>query len=274
MSFLRTATLLGLLTGILLAIGFFFAGTGGMTIALVFALILNFLTYWYSDKIVLSMYGAKSFDNKRINSILEKLSKEFSVPKPKLYIIRNNVPNAFATGRSPNHSAIAVTEGIINNLEDDEIEGVLSHEMSHIKNRDTLISTISATIAGAISYLAQIAWLGLSSRDREGGNALLFPLIIFAPFAAMLVQLSISRGREFSADYTGAFISKKPLALASALEKISSFVDRNPMRGSSATSHLWIVNPFKGDSFANLFMTHPSTTERIKRLKEIAKEMK
>jgi heat shock protein HtpX len=274
MAILRTAALLGLLTAILLAIGFLFAGIGGMTIALIFALLINFFTYWFSDKIVLSMYRAKPTNDKKLNSIVEKVAKEAGIPKPKVYIVPTDSPNAFATGRSPSHSSIAVTQGLLDRLDDDEIEGVLSHELSHVKNRDTLVSAIAATVAGAISYLAQMAWLGMSSRDRENGNILLLPLLIFAPIAAMLVQLSISRGREFFADYTGAMISKKPLALASALEKISSYVDKNPMKGSSATSHLWIVNPFKGSSFASLFMTHPSTDERIRRLKELARKMK
>lgn len=274
MAILRTAALLGLLTAILLAIGFLLGGIGGMTTALVFAMLLNLFTYWFSDKIVLSMYRAKPTNDKKLNSIVEKVAKEAGIPKPKVYIVPTDSPNAFATGRSPSHSSIAVTQGLLDRLDDDEIEGVLSHELSHVKNRDTLVSAIAATVAGAISYLAQIAWLGMFSRDRENGNILLLPLLILAPIAAMLVQLSISRGREFFADYTGAMISKKPLALASALEKISSYVDRNPMKGSSATSHLWIVNPFKGSSFSSLFMTHPSTDERIRRLKELARKMK
>lgn len=274
MAILRTAALLGLLTAILLAIGFLFAGIEGMTIALVLALLINFFTYWFSDKIVLAMYRAKPTDDRKLNSLVSKVAKEAGIPKPKVYIVPTDSPNAFATGRSPSHSSIAVTQGLLDRLDDDEIEGVLSHELSHVKNRDTLVSTLAATIAGSITYLAQIGLLGLSSRDREGSNILLLPLVILAPLAAMLVQLAISRGREFLADYTGAMISKKPLALASALEKISSYVDRNPMKGSSATSHLWIVNPFKGSSFANLFMTHPSTDERIRRLKEMAREMK
>ncbi len=274
MAILRTAALLGLLTAILLAIGFLFAGIEGMTIALIFALLINFFTYWFSDKIVLSMYRAKPTNDRKLNSIVEKVAKEAGIPKPKVYIVPTESPNAFATGRSPSHSSIAVTQGLLDKLDDDEIEGVLSHELSHVKNRDTLVSAIAATVAGAISYLAQIAWLGMSSRDRENGNILLLPLLIFVPIAAMLVQLSISRGREFFADYTGAMISKKPLALASALGKISSYVDRNPMKGSSATSHLWIVNPFKGSSFASLFSTHPSVESRIQKLKELARTLK
>ena len=273
MSFLRTALLLGLLTAILLAIGFLFGGIGGMTVALIFAMLINFFSYWFSDKIVLAMYRAKSSDNKELNHIVEKIAREAGIPKPKVYIVPNKSPNAFATGRSPSHSSVAVTQGLLDDLNNDEIEGVLSHEMSHIKNRDTLVSTIAATVAGAVSYLAQIAWYGMFSRDREGGSAILFPLLILAPIGAMLVQLSISRGREYMADYTGAYISKKPLELADALEKISSVAERNPMRGSSATSHLWIVNPFKGSSFVNLFRTHPPVEERIKRLKEIARKI-
>jgi heat shock protein HtpX len=273
MAFLRTAALLGLLTAILLAIGFLFAGTSGMTIALVLAVAINLFSYWYSDKIVLAMYRAKPTNDKKINSIVEKVAKEAGIPKPKVYIVANNSPNAFATGRSPSHSAVAVTQGLLDRLGDDEIEGVLSHELSHVKNRDTLVSTMAATIAGSISYIAQLGLIGMSSKDRERGNAIFLPLIILAPIAAMIVQLAISRGREFYADYTGAMISKKPLSLASALEKISSYAESNPIRGSSATSHLWIVNPFSGDSFSSLFMTHPSTKERIRRLREMAREM-
>jgi heat shock protein HtpX len=272
MAFLRTTALLGLLTGILLAVGFLFGGIGGMAIALVFAFFINFISYWYSDKIVLAMYRAKPTADKKLNSMAEKLAKEAGIPKPKLYVTPQKIANAFATGRSPKHSAIAVTEGLLDNLKDDEIEGVLAHELSHIKNRDTLVSTMAATIGGAISFLAQIAWFSMFSRDREGGSLLLFPLIILAPFASMMVQLAISRSREFGADYTGALISKKPRSLASALEKISKIADGNPIRGNSATSHLWIVNPFKGDGFVKLFMTHPPVEERIERLRELSRK--
>jgi heat shock protein HtpX len=274
MAFLRTAALFGLLTTILLAIGFLLGGVDGMTVALAFAFVINAFSYWFSDRIVLAMYRAKPSDNARINSLVAKISKEAGIPKPKVYVVPTNSPNAFATGRSPSHSAVAVTQGLLEDLNDDELEGVLSHELSHIKNRDTLVSTLAATIAGSISYIAQIGWLGMSSRDREGNNFLLLPLIVLAPIAAMLVQLAISRGREFYADYTGAMISKKPLSLASALEKISFHAQTSPMRGSSATSHLWIVNPFKSDSFSSLFMTHPSTQERIRRLREMARDLK
>jgi heat shock protein HtpX len=276
MSFVRTAALLGLLTGILLVIGFFFGGFFGMTLALILAFFLNFISYWYSDKIVLSIYGAKELSKSeapKIHEIVERLAKNAKIPKPKIYVVRTNTPNAFATGRSPKHSAVAVTTGLIGLLEDDEIEGVLSHEIAHIKARDTLTSTIAATIAGAIAYLAQIAWYSLfwsGRREEGGGNLLLFPLLIFAPLAATLIQLAISRGREFVADKTGALICGKPLSLASALEKISEGVKNYPMYGNSATSHLFIVNPFKSDWLVNLFSTHPPIHERIKRLKELA----
>lgn len=278
MALLRTAALLGLLTGILLVIGFFIAGFTGMTLFLIIAFLINFIAYWYSDKIVLSMYRAKEIPKNsepKLHGIVEGLAKEAKIPKPKIYLIKTETLNAFATGRSPKHAAVAMTSGLMNTLEWDEIEGVLSHEIAHIKSRDTLTSTIAATVAGAIAYIAQIAWWSMffGGGRRQGGSALLFPLIILAPVAAMLVQLAISRTREYKADYTGAVISKKPLRLASALEKISNSVARNPMRGNAATSHLFIVNPFKGDSFVSLFSTHPSVESRVAKLKEISKEM-
>ena len=273
----RTALLLSLLTGILLAIGYFFAGFAGMTLFLIIAFVLNFVTYWFSDRIVLAMYRAKEIPKSqepRLHGIVEKLSKEAKIPKPKIYIVRTENPNAFATGRSPKHAAVAVTSGLLKSLDWDEIEGVLSHELAHIKSRDTLTSTIAATVAGAIAFIAQIAWWGMFMGDRKrGGNALLFPLIILAPIAATLVQLAISRTREYKADHNGSIFSKKPLSLASALEKISNTALRYPIRGNAATSHLFIVNPFKGDSFVNLFSTHPPVGERVKRLEKIAKEI-
>jgi len=268
MALIRTAALLGLLTGILLAAGFMFAGIGGMTFALIFAFIFNFLMYWYSDKIVLKIYGAKKSDNPELNSIVARLSKKAGLPKPGVYIVDNPVPNAFATGRSPKNAAVAATSGLLNSLSQSEIEGVIAHELAHIKSKDTLISTISATIAGAVSYLAQIAWWTMFS-DRDRGTAFLFPLIFLAPLAAGLVQMAISRGREFQADKVGAIISGNPDGLASALEKISSIVSSHPIRGNAATAHLWIVNPFKPDTFTNLFSTHPPVRERVKRLRQM-----
>jgi len=268
--------LFGLLTGILLAIGYLFAGIEGMTFFLILAFILNFIAYWYSDRIVLAIYGAKEIakdKNPKLHEIVENLAKEAGIPKPRVYLINNPTPNAFATGRSPKHSAIAVTSGLLDSLEWDEIEGVVAHEIAHIKARDTLTSTVAATIAGAIAYIAHIAWYGMLFEDRRRGNILLLPLVILAPLAATLVQLAISRTREFKADENGSLFSKKPLSLASALEKISKFVARNPMRGNAATAHLFIVNPFKADSFSKLFSTHPPVEERIKRLRELAKKI-
>ncbi|MEM7826626.1 MAG: M48 family metalloprotease [Candidatus Aenigmatarchaeota archaeon] len=269
MAFFRTTLLLGLLTGILLAIGFAFAGIEGMTIALLIAIIINFFSYYYSDKIVISMYRARPTKDEKLNKIVKKLSENSGLPMPKIYIVDMRMPNAFATGRNPRHAAVVVTRGLIENLNEEEIEGVLSHELAHIKNHDILVSTIAAVVAGAITYLADMAWWSMLGNNRQRGRGvLLLPLLILAPISAMLIRMAISRGREFGADYTGALISKNPLGLASALEKISSFAEQNTIRGNSATSHLWIVNPFK-DSFANLFSTHPPTKERIRRLREM-----
>lgn len=279
MSYLRTALLLGLLTGVLLAVGWLWQGTTGMTYFLIIAFFINFLSYWFSDKIVLAMYRAKPIQNSdepKLHEIVENLAKEMKIPKPRLYIVNMPVLNAFATGRSPKHAAVAVTTGLMKHLNRDEIEGVISHELSHVRNRDTLTSTIAATVAGAIAYIAQIAWwsLFLGGGRRQGGSLIFLPLILLAHIAAMLVQFAISRTREFAADRTGAFVSKKPLSLASALEKISKVAHQYPLRGNSATSHLFIVNPFKGDLMVNLFSTHPKVEDRVKRLKEIAKELK
>ena len=276
MSFLRTAALLGLLTGILLAIGFLWAGIQGMTIFFIIALVMNFISYWFSDKIVLAMYRAKPIsksDEPKLHDIVEKIADEMNIPKPKMYLVNLPMLNAFATGRSPKHAAVAVTTGLIKNLNWDEIEGVLSHELGHVVNRDTLTSTIAATVAGAIAYIAQMAWWGAFGGERRQGNVILLPLIILAPLAATLIQLAITRTREYAADKTGALISKKPLALASALDKISKVASHYPLKGNSATSHLFIVNPFRGDALVNLFSTHPPVHERIRRLKEIAKEI-
>jgi len=272
---IRTALLLGLLTGILLAIGFIFAGFGGMTIALTFAFIMNFVMYWFSDRIVLAVYRAREIprsEDEKLHEIVEKLAKEANIPKPRVYLVNNATPNAFATGRNPKHAAVAVTSGLLEILNWDEIEGVLGHEIGHIKARDTLTSTIAATVAGAIGYIVQIAWYSMffgGDRRRGGGSVLFLPLLFLAPIAATLIQLAISRSREYVADKNGALFSKKPLSLASALEKISASIARHPMQGNSATSYLFIVNPFKADMLTNLFSTHPPIQERVKRLKEM-----
>ncbi len=265
-STIRMAVMLALLTGLFLAIGFFFAGTAGMTIGLIFAFMMNFLAYFFSDSIVLRMYGAKKLEDKKISAIVEKLAKKAGIPKPKTYIVNMDVPNAFATGRSPKHSAVAVTRGLLDKLNESETEGVLAHEISHIKNRDTLVQTVAATIAGAISWLAYAFMFG--DEDRNIFSTML--LFVLAPLAATLIQLSISRGREYMADAGGAKLSN-PLDLASALGKISAAVKEKPSRGNAATSHLFIINPFSGSSVAGLFATHPPVEERVRRLKEMAK---
>ncbi len=262
----RMALLLGLLTALFLAIGYFFAGMAGMTIGLAFAFMMNFFAYFFSDSIVLRMYGAKKLEDKKINAMIERLAKKAGIPKPKTYIVNMDVPNAFATGRSPKHSAVAVTKGLIDTLNESEIEGVLAHEISHIKNRDTLVQTIAATMAGAISWLAYAFMFG--DEDRNMFSTLL--LFVLAPLAATLIQLSISRGREYMADAGGAKLSN-PLDLAAALGKISAAAKEKPLRGNAATSHMFIINPFSGSSIAGLFATHPPVEERIARLKEMGK---
>ncbi len=267
----NTALLMGVLFAIFLVVGFLIGGTIGMTLAFVLALALNLGTYWFSDRIVLGMYRAKPSDNSRLKAILGGIAREAKIPVPKLYEVDNNVPNAFATGRNTKHSAIAVTKGLLA-LKDDEIEGVLGHEVSHIKNHDMLVATLAATIGGAVAFLAQIGYFMMFSRNREGqANIIAIVLIaVFAPLAVLLVRLAISRGREYGADRTGALLTKKPRALASALRKISDMSERSPMRGSSATANMWIVNPFRSDWFTGLFSTHPPIQKRIERLEELA----
>jgi len=272
---LRTAVLFATLTGIFLLIGFLVGGTLGMTLAFVLALGMNLFSYWYSDKIVLSMYRAKEVSKKqnpKLYKIVEEVAKEADVPMPKIFVIDTDVPNAFATGRNPRHASVAVTKGIMDKLDSSELEAVLGHEISHVKNRDILTSSIAATLGGAIAYIAQMAWFGLVG-DRRNNSAILLPMLILAPIAATLVQLAISRGREYEADYDGAILTKNPLGLASALQKIENSVKQHPMRGNSATSSLFIVNPFKADAFASLFSTHPPTAERVQRLRELAQTM-
>lgn len=271
---IRVVALLGFLTAILLLIGFAVGGFWGMTIALVFAVLFNFFTYWYSDRIVIRMYKAKPTGDKKLNDMVKRLSIEANIPKPKVYMVPSDVPNAFATGRNQENAVVAVTEGLLN-LDDDEIEGVLAHEIAHIRNNDMLISALAATIAGAISYIAQIGYWSMflgSGRRGEGSFIGLLLIIIFAPLAAILVKLAISRTEEYKADFTGATLTKKPGALASALKKISDIARGNPMRGSVATSHMWIVNPFKSDWFTSLFSTHPPIARRIKRLEDMEHE--
>jgi len=274
---LKAVLLFGLLTGIFLAVGLFVAGTAGMALALVLAFVMNFVSYWYSDKIVLAIYRGKEVskkENPKLHKIVEKVAEEAEIPKPKIYIVDTEVPNAFATGRNKNHASVAVTSGILETLNTDELEAVLGHEISHVKNKDMLTTSVAATLGGAIAYIAQMAWFGLTLKDqRNNGSVVLLPLLILAPIAATFIQLAVSRSREFVADHDGAIITKNPLGLASALEKIESSVKARPMKGNSAYSSLFIVNPFKADAFASLFSTHPPTTERVRRLEELAKSM-
>lgn len=268
---LDTVILLGTLTAILLAVGWVVSGFFGMFIFLIIAVAINFVSYWYSDRIVLKLYKAKPTENKKLLKLVKKVAHEARIPAPRTYLIDSDVPNAFATGRNKENAVIAVTKGI-QKLKKDEIEGVLAHEMAHIRNRDVLVSAIAATVAGAVSYIAQIGYWSLFFGNRKGQGSLvgLVFIIIFAPLAALLVRMAISRKREYKADYSGAVLTKKPKALASALRKISDMSRQKPMkRGSSASSHIWIVNPFHRDWFTSLFNTHPPIQKRIERLEHM-----
>ena len=274
----KTAVLLAVLTIMLVLFGGALGGRQGMLIAFALALLMNFFSYWFSDKIVLSMYGAKRIDEAQapnVHAILRRLTLRAGIPMPPVYLIPTDTPNAFATGRNPTHAAVAVTEGILRILDDEELEGVLAHELSHVKNRDVLVSTIAATLAGAITYLAHMAqwaalWGGGRSSDDEEGGGNPFALIlmaVLAPIAALLVQLAVSRAREFQADATGARIAGKPWSLAKALEKLEMANERLPMPANPSTAHLFIVNPLSGSSLMRLFSTHPPIEERIARLR-------
>lgn len=274
----KTALLLSILAGIALAIGYAFGGTTGMTIALVFALLINFITYFFSDKIVLMMYRAREArrsDYPKLHEMIEELAKEAGIPKPKVYIIPTQTPNAFATGRNPKHAVVAATEGIMELLTADELRAVMAHELGHVKNRDILITTIAATIATVISYVATMAryaaLFGGNRDERGSGNIIgILLLTIITPLVAMLIQLAISRAREYQADVTGAHLCKKPDALAHALQKIHDGVRKHPLHhGSPATSSLFIINPFSGSFFVNMLSTHPPVEMRVKRLKEM-----
>jgi heat shock protein HtpX len=271
-NFFKTTVLLGLLTGVIVAFGYYYGGTDWAVGALALAALMNFVSYWFSDKIVLAMYRARRVergDSPRLYGIVEKLAKQARLPMPKVYIIPDASPNAFATGRGPSHAAVAATTGILNLLGDDELAGVMAHELAHVKHRDTLIGTVAATLAGAISILARILMFGNRDRNRQGGGAGALLMMILAPIAAMLIQMAISRSREYAADAAGARICGKPAALASALARLESGARAAPMEdmGDPATSHLFIVNPFRGGVMTKLFSTHPPTEERVKRLR-------
>jgi len=279
MNILKTAFLLTLLTLLLVFIGNLIGGQQGMLFALIFAGIMNFVSYWFSDKIVLGIYRAKKVteaDAPDLVGLVRRTAQKASLPMPKVYIIPTDTPNAFATGRNPNHSAVAVTEGIMRILNQDELEGVISHELAHIRNRDILIASVVATVAGAISYLAYMAqWAAIfGGRDRDRGNGIgLLIMAIVAPLAAMLIQMAISRSREFQADETGAKISRKPLGLANALKKLHSTNLRIPMNAKPSTAHMFIVNPLSGKGLVTLFSTHPPVAERVKRLEELSRHI-
>ncbi len=285
---LKTTILLGLLTGILLMFGKLIGGNAGMVIALILAALMNFGSWYFSDKIVLSMYGVRLLSEEEapeLHAIVEELAKNAGIPKPKIGIAPMDVPNAFATGRNPENGVVVVTPKIVELLDGDELEGVLAHEIAHIKNRDTLIQAVAATIAGAITTLANMAqWFlifGGSREEEENGWLELISLllmIILAPIAAALIQMAISRSREYKADETGGIISGKPEALASALKKLEEYSRRIPdqlvrQEVNPATSHLFIVNPLKGDAIAALFSTHPPTEKRIEKLLELARNL-
>jgi len=274
---LKTTLLLGLLTGLILWFGAFLGGSQGLVIAFVLAAIMNLGSYWFSDKIVLAMYGAKPVTMNEapdLYRVVHDLATRAGMPMPKLYVIPTDAANAFATGRNPEHAAVAVTEGILRLMTWDELEGVLAHELSHVRNHDILISSIAATLAGVIMMLANmVRWAaifgGFSRDEREEGGGLigLLMMSILAPLAAMVIQLAISRSREYQADASGAQLLHSGESLASALEKLECASQRIPMEASPQTAHLFIVNPLSGRSFANLFSTHPPIDERIRRLR-------
>lgn len=275
----KTALLLGALTGLLMLIGGLIGGKGGVYIAFIFAVILNFGSYWFSDKIVLKMYKAQEVSESSapdLYNIVRNLAMKAGLPMPRIFIIPEETPNAFATGRNEKHAVVAVTKGIMRILNKEELEGVIAHELSHIKNKDMLISSIAATIAGAITMLATMAqWAAIfgggSSSDEEGGGGIigLIAMAIFAPLAAAVIQMAISRSREYLADARGASITKNPYGLASALEKLTNASQIIPMNAKPSTAHLFIVNPLAGKAFMNLFSTHPPLEERIARLRSM-----
>ncbi|HZV81754.1 MAG TPA: zinc metalloprotease HtpX [Geobacteraceae bacterium] len=275
MNALRTTLLLALLTCLLVIAGGAIGGRSGMTFALIMAGVMNFVSYWFSDKIVLSMYGAREVgesDCPELYAMVRQLAIQAGMPMPKVYLIESDTPNAFATGRNPEHAAVAATTGIMRILTRDELIGVMAHELSHVRHRDILISSIAATIAGAITYLAHMAqWAamfggGRDSDDDGGGAFGLIFMAILGPIAAMLIQMAISRSREYEADRGGAQISGNPLHLAGALRKLEMANRQIPMNANPATAHMFIVNPLTGGGLMSLFSTHPPLEERIRRL--------
>ncbi len=268
----KTAFLLTALTLLMLFVGRLLGGENGMILAFLFAAVTNFIAYFYSDKIALATYRAQPVTREqlpRVYAVVERLAQKMNIPMPKLYVIPMDSPNAFATGRNPQHASVAVTQGILNLLNDEELEGVLAHELGHVNNRDILISSIAATIAGAITMLARFGFFfgGMGNReDRRGGGMGGLLMLILAPFAAMLIQLAVSRSREYEADATGAHFTGNPYALASALGKLDAYSKRLPMAATPSTAHLFIIQPLLGMNFGSLFSTHPPIAKRIERL--------
>src|SRR5215210_2708938 len=267
---LKTVLLLGLLSGLLLAIGELLGGAQGLIMAFFFAMVMNFVSYWFSDKIVLKMYRAQEVGPEhRLSIMVRRLATQAGLPMPKVYVIPDVSPNAFATGRNPSHAAVAATEGVLRLMSDHELEGVIAHELAHVKNRDILISSVAATVAAAIMMTARMAHFaamfgGGSRNDREGSNPFaLLATIIFAPMAALLVQAAISRSREFAADAGGAKIAGTPYGLADALRKLEGASKQIPLDANPATAHMFIIKPFSGGGLMNLFSTHPPTEQRI-----------
>ena len=280
MNTLKVGVLLVALTALFIFVGDLLGGRGGAMIAFALALVMNFVSYWFSDRIVLGMYGARALspaDAPELYRMVERLSERAGIPMPRLYVVPGEQPNAFATGRDPAHAAVAVTAGLLRLLDTEEVMGVLAHEIAHIKHRDTLTMTVVATIAGAVMLLADMArWAmifgGGRSDDREGGNPLVYLFIlIVAPIAAMLIQLAISRAREYEADATGAKLAGSPDGLISALRKLEQASRMIPMQASPSTAHLFIVNPLRGmgGALMSLFMTHPPIEERVRRLQQM-----
>ncbi|MBU4370400.1 MAG: zinc metalloprotease HtpX [Proteobacteria bacterium] len=280
MNMIKTGLLLGALTGLLMLIGGWFGGQQGVVIAFIFAMVMNFGSYWFSDKIVLRMYKAQAVSENEapeLYAMVKNLSLKAALPMPRVYIIPGDTPNAFATGRNEQHAVVAVTEGILRILGRDELEGVIAHELTHIRNRDILIGSIAATLAGAIVMLANMAqWAalfgGARQDDDEGGGSSIVGLIlmaVLAPIAATIIQMAISRSREYLADAGGAKISGKPYGLAGALEKLSRASQTMPMEANPSTAHMFIVNPLTGRSLRNIFSTHPPIEERIARLRSM-----
>lgn len=275
---LKTVFLLGLLTGLLMLLGGAMGGRVGLVLAFGLAMLMNVGSYWYSDKLVLKMYKARELsrgDAPHIHTVVEELAANAGIPKPRIFLVPQDQPNAFATGRNPENAVVAVTSGIVRILNPDELRGVLSHELGHIVNRDILIQTVAAVLGGAIVFIANMlqwtAIFGIGGDDEDGANPLAALAMAFlAPIAATLIQMAISRSREYLADETGARLSRTPLALASALGKLDSSARQTPLEGSPATENMFIVSPFAGIRTANLFSTHPPTEERIRRLKSMA----